>query len=74
MKIAYVIYHDITKNDGVTKKVAAHKEAWESLGHEVEVFCLLPKTGSSDLRANQCETGGQYFKQRLLLTTGYTMA
>ena len=53
MKIAYIINHDITTNDGITKKIFGQKEAWEKLGNEVEVYCTLVKEGNSTLEAKQ---------------------
>ncbi len=53
MKIAYLINHDITTNDGITKKILGQKEAWEKLGNEVKIYCTLPKEGNSILEAKQ---------------------
>lgn len=58
MKIAYVLAHDITKNDGVTKKIVNQIEEWKKLGHEVKVFTFLPKKGESILNSIQYEYGG----------------
>lgn len=49
MKIAYIISHDITKNDGVTKKIDGQIKEWKKLGHNVRVFCFLKKIGNSIL-------------------------
>lgn len=38
MKIAYLVFHDATSNDGVIKKVASQIKAWRGQGHDVEVF------------------------------------
>lgn len=67
-KIAYLIHHDISKNDGVTKKIKGQVELWRKLGVEVECFCVLPKFGDSILHCNQYEAK-QYLKQRLRLNT-----
>ena len=53
MKIAYIINHDITTNDGITKKILGQKNEWEKLGNEVKVYCTLPKKGDSILEAKQ---------------------
>ena len=53
MKIAYFINHNIDSNDGITKKILGQKEAWESKGHQVVIFCNTPKLGPSILPANQ---------------------
>ena len=53
MKIAYLINHDITTNDGITKKILGQKNQWEKLGHEVEVYCTLPSLGESILESKQ---------------------
>lgn len=65
MKIGYVIFHDITKNDGVTKKIKGQVDEWRKLKVEVNVFCFLPKIGDSLLIANQYEYGG-FLKMRFL--------
>lgn len=66
MKIAYLIAHDIRRNDGVTKKIVAQKKEWEKNGAQVEVFCFIPNIGISILQANQYPTNNQYVKSRLL--------
>jgi len=53
MKIAYIINHDITTNDGITKKIFGQKKEWKTLGNEVNVYCTLPKGGKSILEAKQ---------------------
>ncbi len=53
MKIAYIINHDITTNDGITKKILGQKSEWEKLGNSVKIFCTMPKKGNSILDANQ---------------------
>ena len=45
--------HDISKNDGVAKKVLDQVTYWKSQGHQVQVFCYVPKKKSSILTANQ---------------------
>lgn len=49
MKIAYLISHDIRKNDGVVKKIIGQIEIWEQCDYEVEVYSLVPKKGLSEL-------------------------
>lgn len=53
MKIAYIINHDITTNDGITKKILGQKTEWEKLGNEVTVYCTLAEQGASILEAKQ---------------------
>jgi glycosyltransferase involved in cell wall biosynthesis len=53
MKIAYIINHDITTNDGITKKILGQKKEWEKLGNKVVVYCTLPKNGNSILESKQ---------------------
>ena len=53
MKIAYIINHDITTNDGITKKIFGQKKEWEKLGNDVQIYCTLPKQGDSILEAKQ---------------------
>lgn len=71
MRIAYLVFHDITKNDGVTKKVKGQVEEWTSLNSNVKVFCFLPKMGTSILNASQYEYGGyinmRFFKNQTFL-------
>ncbi len=49
MKIAYLLSHDITKNDGVTKKVLGQITEWKKQGNEVEIYCFVPHKGESIL-------------------------
>jgi len=53
MRIAYLMRHDISKNDGVTKKILDQVTYWKNAGHQVEVFCYTPKKCHSILDANQ---------------------
>lgn len=57
MKIAYLINHQIWRNDGVTKKIAVQSDAWRANGHEVEVFCITRKVDDSILIARQYHLG-----------------
>ncbi|MDN4147697.1 glycosyltransferase family 4 protein [Pseudomonas tohonis] len=57
MKIAYLVFHDATSNDGVIKKIVTQVDSWRSQGHSVEVFCITPKLGESIL------TGKQYLRE-----------
>lgn len=65
-KIAYLVQHDITKNDGVAKKIKSQTDAWRQLGADVSVFCTVPAAGHSIVKAKQYESKG-YLKQRLML-------
>ncbi len=65
MKIAYLLSHDITRNDGVTLKISTQVEEWRALGHDVEVYCQVPNVGDSILTANQYAIGSSYLKSRL---------
>ncbi len=40
MKLAYYLVHDLTRNDGVVKKIKSQISEWEKLGHEVRVFAI----------------------------------
>ncbi|WLI77669.1 hypothetical protein Q5705_03675 [Kosakonia sp. H02] len=53
MKIAYLIRHDITKNDGVTKKILGQVREWERMGADIKIFAYVPKKGNSMLPAHQ---------------------
>lgn len=57
MKIAYLINHQIWRNDGVTKKIAVQVDAWRKEGHTVEVFCITRKLGESNLKSQQYHLG-----------------
>ncbi len=43
MKLAYLLYLDVEKYDGVTNKVVSQIETWLDQGHEVQLFCVVPK-------------------------------
>ena len=43
MKIAYLLYLDVEKYDGVASKVVSQLKAWQSLGHEIKLLCVVPK-------------------------------
>lgn len=64
MKIAYLIRHDITLNDGVTKKILGQISEWENNGNEVQVYAYVPKIGDSILPAKQFVMDGA-IKSRL---------
>jgi glycosyltransferase involved in cell wall biosynthesis len=64
MRIAYLINHDISKNDGVTKKILSQINSWKQEGHGVEVFCTTPSLGDSILPAKQY-LFSSYIKSRL---------
>jgi len=64
MKIAYLINHDISKNDGVTKKILSQTDEWKRQEHKVEVFCTTPSLGDSILSAKQY-LFTSYIKSRL---------
>lgn len=53
MKIAYILYHDITINSGVTKKIKDQVDQWRRNGHEVQTYAFLPRKGASILEAKQ---------------------
>lgn len=53
MKIAYILYHDIATNSGVTKKIKDQVEQWRKNGHEVQIYAIIPREGSSILEARQ---------------------
>jgi hypothetical protein len=48
MKIAYLINHNIQKNDGVTKKVYDQVQEWRSSSNEVKVYALTDKGLGTD--------------------------
>ncbi|XDF77804.1 hypothetical protein AAFX60_000790 [Aliivibrio fischeri] len=65
MNIAYLLSHDITRNDGVTLKILTQVSEWNNQGHNVKVFCQVPSKGDSILKSNQYEVGNSYIKSRL---------
>lgn len=68
MKIAYLINHNISNDDGVTKKILGQITEWTRQGHTVEVFCNTPKLGDSILPAKQY-LFSSYLKARLIINT-----
>lgn len=64
-RIAYLVQHDITKNDGVAKKIASQVDEWRKLGFGVQVYAIVPKVGPSVLEARQYVSRG-YIRLRLL--------
>ncbi|CAN7343151.1 hypothetical protein LJR232_001846 [Aquipseudomonas alcaligenes] len=60
MKIAYLVFHDATSNDGVIKKVASQVDAWRNQGHSVEIFCTTPRVGESLLSGRQYLRRGDF--------------
>lgn len=66
MRIAYLINHDISQNDGVTKKVISQVEEWKKLGVTVTVFCVTKNKDVSILEANQYSSKG-FFYDRIFL-------
>lgn len=63
MRIAYIIIHDITINDGITKKIAGQIQIWKKLGHEVEIFCSIDKRGNPAIPARQYEIGSNFWRK-----------
>ena len=66
MRIAYIINHDISRNDGVTKKVVSQVEEWKKLGVTVTVFCVTNNVGISILEAKQYASKG-FISDRVFL-------
>jgi len=48
MKIGYVIAHDMTRQDGVTKKVLNQVSIWQEAGNEVKLFCFSKNININD--------------------------
>lgn len=46
MRIAYLLYLDIEKYDGVANKVISQVQAWNSLGFKTHLFCIVPRLPS----------------------------
>jgi len=64
LKIAYLISHDISKNDGVTKKIKGHVDEWIKSGCKVKVFAIVPHIADSILDAQKYLLG-DYLSNRL---------
>src|SRR5437879_5291466 len=48
MKIAYVCYWDMQRQDGVTGKIRSQLSLWRQAGHEAELFYLTAREASED--------------------------
>lgn len=44
MRIAYVCYWDVTRNDGVVRKIGTQLGYWRQFGHDAELFAVAPHT------------------------------
>lgn len=66
MRIVYFLSHDITKNDGVTKKVADQVGEWSRQGHTVSVYCVAPTVGDSLLLAFRRPAKLRHFLGKLI--------
>jgi glycosyltransferase involved in cell wall biosynthesis len=40
LRIAYVLYWNLHRRDGVAKKIRGQVDHWRTAGHDVEVFCV----------------------------------
>ena len=67
-RIAYLIQHDITTNDGVAKKIKSQVDSWRAYGAEVEVYAIVPRLGASIVDARLYKSSG-YIRLRLKLNT-----
>lgn len=68
MKIAYVMSHNISKNDGVVRKVIEQSEEWRRLGADVQVFAVTPSGGTSTLNCSTYDFTGA-FSSRLVINS-----
>jgi len=66
MKIAYLLYHDIKSNSGVTKKIKGQIDEWRKNGHQVCVYAFVPSKGVSILDAKQYINKSPFFSRLLL--------
>lgn len=66
MKIVYIVPHDVTKVDGVTKKVAMQLDQWRVQGHDVKCICIVPAVGSSIVACEQY-VAGNFLSRRLFV-------
>lgn len=49
MKIAYILSHNISTNDGVVKKIVDQVKSWRNFGGVVEVFVITPNTNNTSI-------------------------
>jgi glycosyltransferase involved in cell wall biosynthesis len=55
MKIAYILSHDISTNDGVVRKIIDQTNAWGDLGVDVEVFAITPNANVENNSILKCK-------------------
>lgn len=66
MKIAYILSHDIDRNDGVVKKIIDQTKTWEKQDHQVEIFTICNSKGHSKLDTKKYPFSGA-MKSRILV-------
>ena len=63
MKIVYIVPHDVTKLDGVTKKIAMQLGRWQENGHEVKCISIVPEVGNVSFSCEQYVAGNPIFRR-----------
>ncbi|HVM69255.1 MAG TPA: glycosyltransferase [Gaiellaceae bacterium] len=48
MRIAYALFWNVFREDGVTKKIEGQVGAWRRAGHDVRIFCLAAAPPDAD--------------------------
>lgn len=70
-RIAYLLSYDLSRNDGVVKKIRSQTEEWQKHGVEVRVFCMTHSISPVEFEVNQYLIDGAIFgrvrKQRELI-------
>ncbi|KGE71132.1 glycosyltransferase family protein [Spirochaeta lutea] len=64
MRIGYFLYHDISKNDGVTKKVFMQVQQWQRFGHEVKLFVVSEHVPKNYISSEICVPKGGLLKSK----------
>ena len=66
MKIAYLVYYDVTKEDGVVKKINSQVSEWQTRNIYVQIFAFVPNFGESTLDARIYPIGGNWMINRFI--------
>lgn len=67
VKILYVVFHEVCKNDGVTKKINSQITSWRKNRAEVKVVAFARTTGPTIITNCVQIESKSFFKQRLIV-------
>lgn len=67
MKIAYLVYYDVTKVDGVVKKINSQVGEWRDQGNQVEIFSFVPTLNETILNSKLYSVGANWVTNRFYL-------